>query len=130
MKKIKEIIIRAVTKIVYRNFDVIIAGYNTVKLNKIKLLPNVNIDPTSGFRNTSEIYIIGQLKELTIYKNVQFLKFCNIVLDGSGTLIIHENVFFNNYCSVNCLGRIEIGENSIFGEGVRIYDHNHDFSFD
>ena len=35
-------------------------------------------------------------------------------------------MFFNRNCSLNCRGTsITIGENSIFGEGVRIYDHNH-----
>ena len=34
----------------------------------------------------------------------------------------------NNYCSINCLENIEIGENTLFGEGVKIYDHNHQYS--
>src|SRR5690606_41248061 len=36
----------------------------------------------------------------------------------------------NNYCSINCLKDIEIGENTLFGEGVRIYDHNHQYSYE
>lgn len=34
----------------------------------------------------------------------------------------------NNYCSINCLEKIEIGENTLFGESVKIYDHNHQYS--
>lgn len=34
----------------------------------------------------------------------------------------------NNGCSVNCLEKIEIGENTLFGEGVKLYDHNHEYS--
>ena len=44
-------------------------------------------------------------------------------------MIIGANCFFNNSCSLNCLSRVEIGENSIFGEGVKIYDHNHKHNF-
>ena len=42
-------------------------------------------------------------------------------------VIIGKKVFFNNYCSINCHERIEIGDNCIFGESVKIYDHNHRF---
>lgn len=45
-----------------------------------------------------------------------------------GRLIIGNNVRFNNYCSINCMERIEIGDNTWFGEGVKIYDHNHKYS--
>ncbi|MXV17455.1 hypothetical protein GS398_19305 [Pedobacter sp. HMF7056] len=54
---------------------------------------------------------------------------CNFMMYPDAVLIIHENVFFNNYCSVNCLGLVEIGENTLFGEGVKIYDHNHTYDY-
>lgn len=41
---------------------------------------------------------------------------------------IGDNVFFNNYCSINAKDSITIGNDTIFGENVRIYDHNHTFS--
>ena len=40
---------------------------------------------------------------------------------------IGANCFFNNYCSLNCHDSISIGNGSTFGEGVRFYDHDHDF---
>ena len=46
-----------------------------------------------------------------------------------GQLIIGDNVFFNNHCSVTCFGNIEIGDNTFFGEGVKMYDHNHKHEF-
>lgn len=47
---------------------------------------------------------------------------------NGGKLTIGNNVFFNNDCSINCQGQIIIGDNCIFGENVKIYDHNHIFS--
>lgn len=41
---------------------------------------------------------------------------------------ISDNVFFNNYCTVCSKNRIIIGEGTIFGENVKIYDHNHVYS--
>ncbi|WP_404836769.1 acyltransferase [Aeromonas media] len=46
----------------------------------------------------------------------------------SGVLTIGNRVFFNNYCSINCHDSITIGDDVLFGEGVKIYDHDHVFS--
>jgi acetyltransferase-like isoleucine patch superfamily enzyme len=43
-------------------------------------------------------------------------------------LDIAESFFMNNSCSINCLEKIEIGENTLFGESVKLYDHNHQYS--
>ncbi len=51
--------------------------------------------------------------------------FCLLRIGGQGKLCIGNNVFFNSYCSVTCMYDIEIGENVMLGEGVKIYDHNH-----
>jgi acetyltransferase-like isoleucine patch superfamily enzyme len=74
---------------------------------------NINIEPA----NVS----------INIGTNVIFKEFCSLVVNGSGSLSINANVFFNNYCSINCLGEIKIGTNTLFGEGVKIYDHNHKY---
>lgn len=43
-----------------------------------------------------------------------------------GMINISNGVFFNHDCSLTSNGAsITIGEGSIFGEGVKIYDHNH-----
>lgn len=45
-----------------------------------------------------------------------------------GKLSIGQGCFFNNGCSIVALKYISIGDNCIFGENVKIYDHNHVFS--
>jgi acetyltransferase-like isoleucine patch superfamily enzyme len=66
---------------------------------------------------------------IIIEENVVFREFCNVLVAANSKLIINKNVFFNNYSSINCLEKIEIGENTLFGEGVKIYDHNHDYEY-
>ncbi|HHQ4563818.1 TPA: acyltransferase [Aeromonas veronii] len=46
---------------------------------------------------------------------------------SSGKLKIGKGCFFNNYCSINCHHEVIIGDNVLFGEGVRVYDHDHIF---
>ncbi|MBO7439012.1 MAG: acyltransferase [Bacteroidales bacterium] len=52
----------------------------------------------------------------------------NIVIDDNSAVVeIGKNVHFNNYCSLNALCKIKIGDNTIIGENVKMYDHNHKY---
>jgi acetyltransferase-like isoleucine patch superfamily enzyme len=83
-------------------------------------------------------FLFGEYSTVNIHPNslfkvgnkVEFRKYCNILLYENANLTIKPSVFFNNYCSINCLGKIEIGGHTLFGEGVKIYDHNHAYFFD
>lgn len=44
---------------------------------------------------------------------------------AKGNINIGNKVFFNNYCSINAIESVIIGDDCIFGENVHIYDHNH-----
>ncbi|MEZ9927490.1 acyltransferase [Vibrio breoganii] len=46
---------------------------------------------------------------------------------SSGTLMIGNRVFINNDVSINCKHYIEIGDDVLFGESVKVYDHDHVF---
>lgn len=67
-------------------------------------------------------------KRIKIGKNLYFRKRLKIIISNDGYLEIGNNCFFNNDCSINCLKCIVIGDNNLFGENVKIYDHNHCFS--
>ncbi len=58
-------------------------------------------------------------------KNVYVRKGFVVTIEESGYVQIGNNCFFNNNCSINCLEKISIGDDCIFGENVHIYDHNH-----
>ncbi len=61
-------------------------------------------------------------------RNLQFRKSFTLLLDGDGLVKIGDDVFFNNMCTVCALNEIRIGDGTIFGENVKIYDHNHKHS--
>lgn len=71
-------------------------------------------------------YKIGKGK-LVIGKHVTFRKGFSMMIDKQGKVVIGDHVFFNNYCSVNANESITIGDGTLFGENVRIYDHNHKY---
>lgn len=73
-----------------------------------------------------KLYISSE-SALTVLENVTMREFCNIVVESNANLHIGRNVFFNNFCSINCIDRIAIGDDTLIGEGVKIYDHNHQY---
>ena len=42
-----------------------------------------------------------------------------------GGVFVGNNCFFNNYCTLASRAGITIGDGTIFGENVKVYDHNH-----
>lgn len=61
-------------------------------------------------------------------KKFYFRKRFNLLIEQGGSVKIGKRVFFNNDCSINCVDSIEIGSYTIFGENVKIFDHNHRFN--
>jgi acetyltransferase-like isoleucine patch superfamily enzyme len=90
------------------------------------------------FRRLSEDSKVGQgliiqfptSRNLQLGKSLDLRNYISIWVGKNAVLKIGNNVFINNYCSINCLKEIEIGENTLFGEGVKIYDHNHQYLYE
>ena len=70
------------------------------------------------------VFQIDDKANFVVGSNVICRNFENFRLP-SGKLILHDGVFINNSCSFNCMERIEIGNGTMMGEGVRFYDHDH-----
>lgn len=66
-------------------------------------------------------------KKFIIGKKLTFRRSFHVMIEKNGKVQIGSNVFFNNGCSLSSLKLIEIGDYTIFGENVMIYDHNHKF---
>lgn len=75
-----------------------------------------------------KIFKLIYCRKLVLGNNVTFRKNFTLLIDKSGKVHIGNRVFFNNYCSVVSMDNIFIGDNCIFGENVKIYDHNHRFN--
>lgn len=60
-------------------------------------------------------------------RKTTFRRRLNVIIAKDAKIKIGSNCFFNNDCSLNALKEIEIGNDTIIGENVKIYDHNHVF---
>lgn len=84
--------------------------------------------PSLRLGDFCKINIYPEAKKIVLGKSLDIRNYCNILVGNNAELIVGDNFFMNNFCSINCLDRIEIGENTLFGEAVKIYDHNHQYS--
>lgn len=71
---------------------------------------------------------ISYRKRFKFGKRLIFRKQFLIETSCTGLITIGNNCFFNNCCSINSFGDIKIGNDCIFGENVKLYDHNHAFN--
>lgn len=98
-----------------------IALIKTYRLNIFRA--NTRIDPKC---NLSNLQIRGTGK-IELSKGVSFRSGCIINVAEGAELDIGEDCFFNDMCLINVHKRIAIGDRSIFGQGVYMYDHDHNY---
>lgn len=92
-------------------------------LIRIVYASSLSINYDAILFNNFDIFIRRRGK-IIIERNFRARKGLSLLADG-GTIHIGAGCFMNNYCSINALANITIGNETIFGEGVKIYDHNH-----
>lgn len=66
-------------------------------------------------------------RKFIVEKHLTFRKGFTLIIEGDGYVKIGKNCFFNNYCSLVSRCSIVVGSETIFGENVKVYDHNHCF---
>jgi acetyltransferase-like isoleucine patch superfamily enzyme len=104
----------------------------------LKILKNNSLSIIRKNKNSKigESFRIGNYSNFSIHSSASLLignrvnlrNYCSFVLAQDAKIILEENVFMNNYCSINAIEKIEIGENTLFGESVKLYDHNHEYN--
>lgn len=70
---------------------------------------------------------ISKDSEIIIGENVIFNESNNIAIKKSGKFTVGKNTYITRG-TIACIEKIEIGENCILGEGMKIFDHNHQYT--
>ena len=74
------------------------------------------------------LYKILYRKKIEIAKNVTWRRDFSVMIEKNGKLQIGKGCFFINGCTIGVNKSVIIENGSIFGENVKIYDHNHRFA--
>ncbi len=79
-------------------------------------------------RNAKVISLKCQYGDHFQSKKFHFREGFHVFIEENAYIYIGANCFFNNYCSITARKSVTIGDNCIFGENVKIYDHNHKYN--
>lgn len=94
-----------------------------------KILHNSGKITVKNVNFTTPFYIkCSRTGIINLSNNVRARHGLYLNVTDHGKLYIDNNCFFNRNCSIHCHNEIKIGENTIFGENVQIYDHDHKFN--
>lgn len=88
----------------------------------------VVIHPKASFDTFPVVEIDRSLSSICIAQGVLFRGTSRLLSFENGSIVIGKKTFFNYGCSINCMNTVDIGTHCLFGENVKIYDHNHKFS--
>lgn len=80
-------------------------------------------------RNKLNVYLYKMIygKQIIFGKKFHARNGFMVCIENNGKIQIGNGVFMNKNCSINCLENVTIGNDCLFGENVKIYDHNHKF---
>jgi len=60
-------------------------------------------------------------------EHVEIRENCILNVTSGGIIRIDDRVFMNDGCYINARELVHIGKDTMFGQGVKIYDHDHDY---
>ena len=76
---------------------------------------------------SDNFFDITPTSQFDIAENVTINQSNFITVKPNGKLIIGKNTYITR-ATISCLGEVNIGENCILGEGMKIFDHNHHYT--
>lgn len=108
---------------------VILLIYNAIRIayNKLRFGKrfNVHIMQRISPMCALKLYSKGYMQ---IERNCEFAHGCDFQVHGIGKLHIGTNTYFNRYCMISAHESVKIGNNCMFGPGVKVFDNNHRFT--
>ena len=67
-------------------------------------------------------------KKVSFGSKVTWRRNFSLIIGPKAYIKIGDNSFFNHECTLDATIGIEIGSGTLFGENVKVYDHNHRFN--
>lgn len=120
---------KAIIKKLNTLIKIFIYKQKQIEVSYLRTLANTSIHKSFYVDANTFFKCENGFKNIVIEEGVVARKNCTFYIYKEAALNIKKKVFINNYCSINCLGYIEIGDNTMLGEGVKLYDHNHQYNY-
>lgn len=96
---------------------------------KITYGNKIQISWSDKIANSVRIRINGSGRVI-IGKNVEIREYCILNVTDGGQIVIGDHVFINDGCYINAREQVYIGADTMLGQSVKIYDHDHAYKSD
>lgn len=100
--------------------------YLVTKIRQIVYRKQLHIAPRTVLPKSTLVRLSDnariEIGEKTVFRSGTILN-----ASDCGTIIIGDRVFFNDRCCLNSRKCITIGDDTIIGQNVLFYDHDHDY---
>lgn len=109
-------------------FDLLDYIFGELKMIIYKIVygRRMNYNPVSKFSKGFKLRLFGKSR-FSSGKNIVIRDGVKIRCNSDGIVCIGDGVGLNNNCLINAMEEIKIGENTIIGQDVKMYDHDHDY---
>ncbi|MCI7122653.1 acyltransferase [Mediterraneibacter gnavus] len=109
-------------------FDLIDYLFGELKMMIYKIVygRRVKYNPISKFSNGYKLRLFDKSR-FQSGKNIVIRDGVKIRCNNGGVVTIGDGVGLNNNCLINAMEEITIGQNTIIGQDVKMYDHDHDY---
>lgn len=103
--------------------------YNILRFGILKCIHRnkVNIHWLQRISPFCAIKLFGN-GSITIGQNTEFAAYCDHEVHGEGKISIGNKVYMNRFCMISAHDSVTIGNNCLFGPGVKIFDNNHQYN--
>lgn len=109
--------------------NIISVLYTLIRFSILKLIHGQNFKFSLIERFSPNVIMELEKKgKIIIGKKVRAHSGTILKVRKNAELILNNNTSFNYNCMVFCRNKIVIGEGVEFGPGVKIYDHDHDYT--
>lgn len=88
--------------------------------------PKSNV-PSNFKLGPNNYYDISSSAQINIGDQVMINESNYLTIKGNAKFSVGKNTYITR-ATIACLGEITIGENCILGEGMKLFDHNHQYS--
>lgn len=93
---------------------------------KYKHSGRIRFEGIQHFASSAEMNITHGA-EIFFGRGVYLRKGCSLKVRENAKLELGAGVMLNNDCIIGCHDRITVGDGTVFGPGVYLYDHDHDY---
>lgn len=105
--------------------------YNLIKftVNKLRYGERYKVALLERFHPSVRIRLNGR-SSVTIARNIELAKDCDIQCFGEAMCSIGEYSYANQRLMISCHAGVAIGKHTLIGPDVKIFDNNHAFSYE